>query len=66
MSLIRNIDKAKSTQSLVHGIIEYCHDNLLKVIAEGIETEEEFKTVKELGADFVQGFLLAKPSYSLY
>jgi EAL domain-containing protein (putative c-di-GMP-specific phosphodiesterase class I) len=66
MSLIHNIDKNQSTQSLVKSIIEYCHENSLMVIAEGVETEAEFEKSKELGADFVQGFYFAKPSYVLY
>jgi diguanylate cyclase (GGDEF)-like protein len=66
MSLIHNIDKKQSTQSLVKSIIEYCHENSLMVIAEGVETEVEFDKAKELGADFVQGFYFARPSYVLY
>ncbi len=31
------------------------------VIAEGIETEEELKTVEEIGVSLVQGYLLGKP-----
>ena len=31
------------------------------VVAEGVETLEERATVIELGCDFVQGFLLARP-----
>ncbi len=66
MSLIRDIHKNPSTQSLVRGMIAYCHENYIMVIAEGIETVEEYETAKELGADFGQGFYLAKPSVSLY
>ena len=66
MGLIKDIDKNPSTQALVRSTIDYCHENLLLVIAEGIETQEEYDTVKELGVDFVQGFLLAKPSFHLY
>jgi len=32
-----------------------------KVIAEGIETEDELRVIETLGVDYVQGFLLAKP-----
>ncbi len=32
------------------------------VIAEGIESEEQYQKVKALGADYLQGFYLAKPS----
>lgn len=66
MSLVQGIDKSVSTQSLVRGMINYCHDSYLMVIAEGIETREEYDTIKELGADFAQGYLLAKPSFTLY
>ena len=66
MSLIRDIHKNPSTQSLVGSMITYCHENYIMVIAEGIETVEEYETAKELGADFGQGFYLAKPSVSLY
>ena len=33
----------------------------IKTIAEGIETEAQFKYIKENGCDYVQGFLLGKP-----
>lgn len=66
MGLIKEIDKNPSTQALVRSTIDYCHENSLMVIAEGVETQEEYDTVKKLGADFVQGFLLAKPSFTLY
>ena len=48
MTLIRNIHESQSQQTLVTGIIGYCHDNGIKVIAEGIETQEEMDTVIEL------------------
>jgi EAL domain-containing protein (putative c-di-GMP-specific phosphodiesterase class I) len=32
------------------------------VIAEGIETEEELNTLKEIGINFGQGFLFGKPA----
>ncbi len=66
MGLIKNIDQTPSTQALVRSTIDYCHQNQLLVIAEGIETESEYNTVKNLGADFVQGFYLAKPAFTLY
>lgn len=32
-----------------------------EVVAEGVETEDEFKFVAECGVDKVQGFLIARP-----
>lgn len=34
----------------------------IKTIAEGIESQEELQWVRERGANFAQGFLIAKPS----
>ena len=34
----------------------------MQVVAEGIETEKEFYTCKDIGADFIQGFLVQKPT----
>jgi EAL domain-containing protein (putative c-di-GMP-specific phosphodiesterase class I) len=33
----------------------------MKSIAEGVETDEQFNLLKELGCDCIQGFLLSKP-----
>lgn len=66
MGLIKNIDQTPSTQALVRSTINYCHENQLMVIAEGIETQAEYDTLKALDADFMQGFFLAKPAFLLY
>ncbi len=42
----------------MHEIAETCGTQL---VAEGIETESEFITVRDLGIRFAQGFLIAKP-----
>lgn len=60
-SLIRDIHNDLKKQQLVTQIVEFCHDNKLKSIAECIETVQELKTVIRLGVDLVQGHYLAKP-----
>ncbi|MDE6500654.1 MAG: GGDEF domain-containing protein [Ruminococcus sp.] len=60
-SLISDIHNDLKKQQLVTQIIEFCHDNKLKSIAECVETLQELKTVIRLGVDFVQGNYLAKP-----
>lgn len=65
MGIVRDIHIHPNTRKLVESIIEYCHQKNRKVIAEGIEKKEELKVVVDLGADYVQGFLLAKPAYEL-
>lgn len=43
----------------MHQIAETCGSEL---IAEGIETEAEFTTIRDLGIRFAQGYLIARPS----
>lgn len=61
MSLIRDIHMREDTQHLVKSMIEYCHNNNQKVIAEGVETREELLKMVELKADYIQGYYLSKP-----
>ncbi|MDE5621189.1 MAG: EAL domain-containing protein, partial [Ruminococcus sp.] len=60
-SLISDIHNDLKKQQLVTQIIEFCHDNKLKSIAECVETAQELKTVIRLGADLVQGYYISKP-----
>jgi diguanylate cyclase (GGDEF)-like protein/PAS domain S-box-containing protein len=54
-----NIDEAD--QKLVNASIAMAHGLKLKVVAEGIETEEQLATLKEMNCDLGQGYLLGKP-----
>ncbi len=60
--LITDICKDAKKQQLVSGIIDYAHDNQIQVLAEGVEEEEDLKTVIRLGVDLVQGFFTARPT----
>jgi diguanylate cyclase (GGDEF)-like protein len=46
---------------LIKSIIELAKKKGIKVIAEGIELEEQWKVLKELQCDEVQGYLFGKP-----
>ncbi|WP_017754794.1 EAL domain-containing protein [Calidifontibacillus oryziterrae] len=48
-------------QNMISAILHYCHANHIKVILEGIETEEELLTANSLGVDMGQGYYLGKP-----
>lgn len=48
-------------QAIVTAVIEMAHSMNIKIIAEGIETKEQFHTMKELGVDYIQGFYFSKP-----
>ena len=60
-SLISDIHNDLKKQQLVTSVIEFCHDNQLKSLAEGVETVQELKTVIRLGVDLIQGYYTSKP-----
>lgn len=63
MALIRDVDKRKSRQAIVRGIVAVCSDLGIKIIAEGIETREELTALEDLGIDLFQGYYFAKPAF---
>ncbi len=60
--LVRNIKRYSKNRLFCTEIIKLAHIRGAIVIAEGIETKEEFYTLKELGCDLMQGFFIQKPS----
>lgn len=61
-SLISEIHDNKKKRHFVREIIEFCHDNNISALAEGVETTEELRTVILLGVDLVQGYYTSRPS----
>lgn len=61
-SLISDIDTNSQKRYFVQSLIEYAKNNNIKVLAEGVETKEELRTVIILGVDFIQGFYTGRPS----
>jgi EAL domain-containing protein (putative c-di-GMP-specific phosphodiesterase class I) len=58
ISLINCIDENFIKQNLVETMVRFANEQKAKVIAEGVENEDEFETVKGLGVHFIQGFYL--------
>ena len=61
MSLINCIDTNFIKQNLVETMVRFANEQGAMVIAEGVEREEEFATVRRLGVHLVQGFYLHRP-----
>ena len=61
-SLLSDIHINPKKRHFVREIIQFCHDNDILALAEGIETEDELHTVILLGADLIQGYYTARPS----
>ncbi len=62
---ISNIDQDSKKKLFCSSIVEMAHIMGMQVIAEGVETVKEFYTCKDIGADFIQGYLVQKPTKSI-
>lgn len=60
-SFIRPITENESGLAIVHAIVQLAHVMGLHVVAEGVETEEQFRALAELGVDAYQGYLFSEP-----
>ena len=47
--------------AIVRSIVDLGHNLQLRVVAEGVETQEVLDTLSAAGCDVVQGFFLARP-----
>jgi len=65
LALIRGLDVSRRQQILVKNVVQLCRDLGASVVAEGIETVAELEAVVDLGCDFGQGYLLARPGYPI-
>lgn len=63
MELTRNIDADRARRSIVKAILTVCDDLAITPIAEGIETVDEAKTLRDLGVTLMQGYLFARPAF---
>lgn len=61
-SLLSEIQSSPKKRHFVREIIQFCHDNDILALAEGVETAEELRTVILLGADLIQGYYTARPA----
>lgn len=61
--LISGVDNDVNKQMFIKSTIEFARINNIKVLAEGVETSEELKTVVSFGVDYVQGYYLGKPVF---
>ncbi|AXS85368.1 EAL domain-containing protein [Marinobacter sp. Arc7-DN-1] len=63
MALIRNIHQEPNKQAIVAGIITMMGQLGGQIIAEGVETREEYFWLRSRGISLYQGYLFAKPGF---
>lgn len=64
-ALIRGCSTDDPRCELVTALTRYAHQLGVQVVVEGVETEDEYAVALQSGADFVQGYFLARPAASL-
>lgn len=60
-SFVRDVTTDPDDAALVMAIVTLAHNLRLKVVAEGVETEEQLRFLHLLRCDEVQGYLFSKP-----
>ena len=63
LALVRHIDVDPVKFSLVDATARFARMNGIQLIAEGVETPAELNTLRELGIELAQGYLLGRPDW---
>ncbi len=63
MDLTRNLQERPAAIAVVRAMVGLARALGSRLIAEGVETREEYRTLLECGIELMQGYLLAKPLF---
>lgn len=58
---VQDILSNREDKIFIETITTLCHCIGMKVLLEGVETEDEFAAVKPMGLDYIQGYLFGRP-----
>ena len=65
MDLVRGIDGDGRRRAIVRAMVQLCADLDTLLIAEGVETAAEARTLRDLGVRYHQGFWYARPALGM-
>ena len=60
-AFVADIDRSRDCRLIVQAITDLAHGLGLKTVAEGVETIQQLRLVREIGCDLAQGYLIARP-----
>lgn len=60
-SFITDMLESNDDIMIIRSTLDISHNMQMRVVAEGVETEEIMDTLKEMGCDIIQGYLLTPP-----
>lgn len=61
MSFVRNMEKDERNMKLVELVIDIAKFLDVPTVAEGVETDSQLKTLKQMGCQIIQGYYFSKP-----
>ena len=64
-SFVTNICESAADEAVVKAMVDISRTLGMKVVAEGVETLEQFEKLTAMGCDIIQGYLFGKPSLPL-
>lgn len=60
-SFIDHIAENANEEAIIHNIIQMAHTMELKVVAEGVETKEQYEILEANQCDYIQGYYFGRP-----
>ncbi len=60
-SFVRKVARSDTSREIVAAIITLCRNLALKCVLEGVETEDEMRTLSALSPQLIQGYLFGRP-----
>ncbi|MDD2542702.1 MAG: EAL domain-containing protein, partial [Desulfuromonadaceae bacterium] len=63
-SFVQNMLSETDDLAVVKAVISMSHDMRMKVVANGVETEEQLSVIKQNGCDQLQGYVISEPLYA--
>ncbi len=59
---IQNIESDRANRAIIEAINTIAHGFGMKTVAEGVENEQQLAILNDIGIDYVQGYLIERPS----
>lgn len=63
MGLVRGVNQSKPRQAIVRSIATMAAELDIRVIAEGVETTDEYLCLRDMGISLMQGYAFSKPLF---
>lgn len=63
MALVRGLDRDRVRRTIIRHVAALCEELGCAVVAEGVETPEEFRALQDLGITLFQGYLIGRPGF---